>query len=383
MAKAASRDPAPVPPEEGKSGKKKRPYVKQTDVPSCSLREALRIPQTIANQYGKQPTRPLDIATALQVLPSSRGFRMAAGAALAYGVTDAGAKADLIGLTDLGRRIVASTEDGDDHVAMQEAFLRPRVVHEFLEKYDGSRVPSVTVGRNVLEQMGVAAEATARVFELIVSGAEELGMLAEINGHRLVNLPGPNARGRAAGDDPAEHDEDDAPASQLATEDEEPKGDDTVVPLVARSTPQPPQANRRVFITHGGNLEIVKQAKELLTYGDFVPVVAEEKETTARPVPKKVLDAMRSCGSGIVHVGRERTNTDADGNEHHLLNDNVLVEIGVAMALWDENFILLVEEGTKRPSNLQGLYEVRYRGAALDYEATMKLLRAFRDFKAA
>jgi predicted nucleotide-binding protein len=51
------------------------------------------------------------------------------------------------------------------------------------------------------------------------------------------------------------------------------------------------------------------------------------------------------------------------------------------MALYRRRFILLVERDVKLPSNLQGLYEVRYEGQRLDYEATMKLLKAFSDFK--
>ena len=51
------------------------------------------------------------------------------------------------------------------------------------------------------------------------------------------------------------------------------------------------------------------------------------------------------------------------------------------LALYGRNFIRLVERGTKLPSNLTGLYEVRYDGNRLDYEATMKLLRSFNAFK--
>ena len=102
---------------------------------------------------------------------------------------------------------------------------------------------------------------------------------------------------------------------------------------------------------------------------------------TAKSVPKKVFDEMRSCGAGIIHVAKERTIVDAEGVEHHLLNENVLIEIGGAMARWGENYILLVEEGTTLPSNLQGLYEVRYQGTTLDADATMRLLKAFKSFK--
>ena len=47
------------------------------------------------------------------------------------------------------------------------------------------------------------------------------------------------------------------------------------------------------------------------------------------------------------------------------------------MALYGDKF---VEEGVKLPSNLQGLYECRYKGSGLDMSATMKLLEAFSEF---
>jgi predicted nucleotide-binding protein len=98
-------------------------------------------------------------------------------------------------------------------------------------------------------------------------------------------------------------------------------------------------------------------------------------------VPEKVLDDMRLCGAGIIHVGVEVVIKDAEGQEHPQLNPNVLIEIGAAMALYGRNYILLVEEGATLPSNLQGLYEVRYEGQSIDATATMKLLKAFKNFK--
>ena len=137
----------------------------------------------------------------------------------------------------------------------------------------------------------------------------------------------------------------------------------------------------RVFITHGRNKKILEQVKEIVAYGKFEPVVAQEHETAARPVPDKVMDDMRSCQAAIIHVSSEGILKDKDGKEHPQLNGNVLIEIGAAMALYGKQFILLVEEGVKLPSNLQGLYECRYRGDELSGEATMKVLKAFNEFK--
>jgi len=51
------------------------------------------------------------------------------------------------------------------------------------------------------------------------------------------------------------------------------------------------------------------------------------------------------------------------------------------MALYGRRFILLVRDGVKLPSNLQGLYEVRYQGDALDVDVTLKLFEAISDMK--
>jgi predicted nucleotide-binding protein len=109
--------------------------------------------------------------------------------------------------------------------------------------------------------------------------------------------------------------------------------------------------------------------------------VAQEHETAAKPVPEKVMDDMRSCQAAVIHVGSEGVLYDKDNNEYPQINGNVLIEIGAAMALYGRNFILLVEDGVKLPSNLQGLYECRYEGNQLSGEATMKLLKAFNEFK--
>jgi predicted nucleotide-binding protein len=142
--------------------------------------------------------------------------------------------------------------------------------------------------------------------------------------------------------------------------------------------------NNRVFITHGKNKKILEQVKEIVTYGGFEPVVAIERETSAKPVPEKVLNDMRNCGAAIIHVAAEEVIIDKDGKEHPQINGNVLIEIGAAMGLYrGYRFILLVEDGLKLPSNLQGLYECRYSGDELTANATMKLLKAFNEFKVA
>jgi len=109
--------------------------------------------------------------------------------------------------------------------------------------------------------------------------------------------------------------------------------------------------------------------------------VSVDKQSVSQPVPDKVMGDMRSCGAAIIHVDAEQRLIDSEAKEHIVLNPNVLIEIGAAMALYGRRFILLVREGVQLPSNLQGLYEVRYKGDALDGEATIRLLEAINDIK--
>jgi predicted nucleotide-binding protein len=362
--------------------KPKQVRVRQSDVPRHTIDEALRVARALADQYGKQPTRPLEVAQAMGMAPTTGKFETLTGASIAYGFTEGGSKADLISLTELGRRVLVPQAEGDDLAAKREALLLPRVCREFLQKYDGSPVPRGDIGRNVLEGMGVPAPATDRTQKLITESAETLGLITDINGRKYVNLqpsgapiptldaePGESYGVGGAGDEDVD---DIVPPTQPADE----------PPPTTHTTPvEIPQDNRKVFISHGKDRKIVGQLKELLTFGDFEPVVSVERETASKPVPAKVMDDMRACGAGIIHVGPERKLTDEDGNERQMLNENVLIEIGAAMALYGKRFILLVEKGTTLPSNLQGLYRVEYEGQVLDGDATLKLLKAFNDFK--
>ncbi len=348
----------------------RRGQVSQTDVPRHTLAEALRVPRAIHDNYAGKPTKPLRVAEGMGIKPTTGTFRMLTSAAEAYGLTKGGAFATDISITPLGKRIVAPTTEGDDLAAKREAFLKPRVIGGFLKRYDNARFPADPIAINVLEEMGVPRDHGKRVLDLLKSTGNQLGIMRNITGQSFVDLDGAAPTTTGTKDEDAEEDGggEEAP--------DKPEGDTT------RITPMPLTGNRRVFITHGSNRDILQQLKELLTFGDLVPVVSEEKESGAKPVPDKVMDDMRSCGAAIVHVGAETKVLDNDGKEHVFLNQNVLIEIGAAMALYRRKFILLVEKGVTLPSNLQGLYEVRYEGAKLDYEATMKLLKAFSDFKA-
>lgn len=357
----------------------RRPYVSQTDVPACTLDEALRIPVAIAEHYAYQPSTPLSVAAAMQMQPSSGSFRELTGAAAAYGLTDGGAFADQIAISPLGMRAVRPLREGDDVLACREALLRPRVVGAFLRKYDNAPLPRVDIALNVLVELGVPRERAEKVHEFILAGAESVGFLRVINDRRYVDLAGTSSAEGAEAPDfgplPVSSPQNDRSALPALP-------DDVVGGMAVSETNQVSTNQlRRVFITHGKNRALLDPIKKLLSFGELDAVVSVETVSVSQPVPDKVMGEMRSCGAAIIHVDAERTLLDNEAKEHVVLNPNVLIEIGAAQALFGRRLILLVRDGVALPSNVQGLFEVRYKGDTLDGDATIRLLEAINDIK--
>lgn len=349
-------------------------YVRQADVPAYGLDEALRVPEAIADNYAMAPTAPLKVAKALNLQPLARPFRMLCGSAGAYGLVDGGAQADQITVLPLAKRILRPTEEDDDLTAKREALLRPRVFREFLQKYNGSPLPKEPIALNVLADLGVPSDRVAPTLALILASAKAVGILMDIKGKQYVDLAG-----TPLSPDPADTQELPTPATATSPT----SSASAPPPTLALGQPSASVAARkkRVFLTHGKNRDLLEPVKKLLAFGELEPVVAADKQTVSIPVPEKVLRDMRSCGAAIIHVDAEQRLLDPQGKEVAVLNANVLIEIGASMALYGRRFILLVSDGVALPSNLQGLYEVRYSGDALDGNATVRLLEAINDIK--
>jgi hypothetical protein len=356
----------------------KRKYLSQTDVPSCSLDKALEIAQAIGDNYGFQPSTPLQVASALEMSPTGSPFRMLAGASIAYGLTNGGYNAPQIVIESLGLRIVRPTGDEDDVLAAKrEATLRPRVVREFLQKYKNAAIPKDMIAHNVLGDFGVPQEKTAEVFKLILESATSVGFIRDINGKKYVDLQGTQPLPATAETEDTGGEELQEPPLHIVT-----KFPITLPGISApASVPVDPSRSRKVYVTHGKNRALIEPIKELLKFGELEAVVSIQSPTVSQPVPTKVMSEMRTCGAALIHVEDERHLKDDEGKEVIVLNDNVLIEIGAAMALFGERFILVVKDGVKLPSNLQGLLVQPYKGTTLDMEETVKLMKAINDMK--
>lgn len=350
----------------------RRAYISQAEIPKLALSEAISLAQGLYDNFAGKPTAPHQLALAIDISPTSSKWRELCGASIAYGLTTGGHRAKTISLEELGKRIVAPTKEGDDLKAKVEAALRPKIAEQFFKQYNRAKFPQDKIARNVLADMGVPSDRLDNVLEILKRNGEFVRIVLQTTTGPFVAI---DTLLR-----PAEGEKSSIPKEEKAIEQKgEPIDKEETIPTT--QIPKIPEKLSRVFIAHGKNKEIVSQLKDFLVFGRFTPVVAEEHETTSKPVPEKVLEDMRSCYAGILHIESEDELLDKDGKIYHKINENVLIEIGAAMALYRHNFILLVQKGIHLPSNLQGLYVCYYEGNKLDVDATMKLLKAFNEFK--
>lgn len=372
MAKA--KETALKPARTDKASTEKRTYFKQSDFPLTTLQQALKIPSALMENFAGRDGSPPDIALAIGVSPTSSAWPSLAGAAMAYGLTEGGPNANTIKLTALGRKLVAPEEEGADIAARREAMMNPRILREFFERYRRAKFPNDTIAGNVLRTLGLPPERVERAIEIVKANGRYAGIIRDTPTGPFVNLDSPGVPAPTA--TPAHLDEDEA-SGTVAEEHSSGITNPPASPTAASTQ----VLNSRVFISHGKQRSVAAQIKELLAFGNYEPVMSVERESTAIPVPEKVFEDMRSCGAGVIHVSSEGKYLDRDGKEHSKLNDNVLIEIGAAMALYGKKVVLLVEKGVALPSNLLGLYRCDFEGEKLDYDATMKLLKTFSQFR--
>jgi predicted nucleotide-binding protein len=142
---------------------------------------------------------------------------------------------------------------------------------------------------------------------------------------------------------------------------------------------QPPaRRSQRIFMTRTDGGKVSEHVKTLVASGQFEPVVARHRGPAGGPLLYDLIEQMRSCDTAIIHVSADAASADADRQPQ--ISDDVLIEIGAAMALYGREFVLLVEEAIELPPSLRGLREWRYSGDAAKMPGMMQLLRAFSSF---
>lgn len=330
------------------------------EYPIHPLQEALPVAQAIQDKNNGQPFKRILLAGSINRKPMSSDFREMLSSSFKYGLTFGTEKAENISLTDLGRSIVKPRDATEKARGLIEVALKPELFRKIYEHYHNGKLPQGQFFRNVLEvDFHVAPQNSEEVAAFITENGKFVGIIRDVKGSPYVLLE----------------------PEQITAEEAKPA---EVLEGVSRPTekeiPPTPRAEEvRVFIGHGKNKHILSQIKTMLDFGKYQYEVAEETETTAIPVPQKIMEAMRRCNAGIINVSADEPERLENGR--YGINWNVLIEIGAAFVLYDRRVILVVDKRVDLPSNLQGLYKCEYKGDELSWEAGLKLQKAITEFR--
>lgn len=350
-------------PSPGVEQRRLRGRVSQADVPRHSILEARRVAQVVEDHYGGGGASPMDVATSLDSTPSSSWFRTVTGAAVAYGLTEGAYNSSEIKLTPLGRRLVAPMAEGDDQLALVEAVQRPRVMREFLVKYDRKKLPPETIAQNVLAGLGVDKDATERTLRVILESANAAGVLRQLKGDDWVDLRSRPTPGLTTGE-----------VESDADENFEEARDTTTAIATEPAIPASAAAPVKIFVAHGRSTKPLEQLKQILNEWQVPFVAAVDEPNAGRPISEKVAELMKSCTAGIFIFTADDEFQDATGQSVFRPSQNVVYELGAASLLYGRKIVVFKEKGVAFPSDFSDLGWIQFDRDALESK-TVDLLR--------
>lgn len=343
--------------------------------PRNSLTDALRVAKSIWNDNAGRPFPIGDLASQLNYSPTSGNFRDLIRSASRYGIIEGSWVQDTtktIGLSSLGLSIVAPKVGEDPNSYILKALQTPEVFRDFLNSINGRVIPPTDVCKSTLirEHHIIKSDVDA-CYAVLMKNIQEFNLtLDNTQGKQYLRLD------KLSTNIPASHEPNET------TDLETPINNDSLQTFSqSEEIPQerPTKSIPRVFITHSKNKKILDQLKDMLKFGEFEFRIAEEKETTAIPIPDKVFGLMRECNCAIINISADDEMKQQD--DSYRINENVLIEIGGAFIHYDKRVILLVDKRLTLPSNLQGLYRCEYEGDELSWTVAMKLQKALAGFK--
>lgn len=319
---------------------KKRTRISQSDVPIYGLDEALKIPRALIDNYGGHPATPLQVASALNLSPNSGGFRNLCGSAIAYGLTSGGYNVKEISVEPLAKRILAPLEEGDDLAAKREAALKPRILGDFIHKYENSPLPRRDIALNVLVGMGVPRDRADSIYNMILDTAGAVELIKEIKGKQYIDLSGVHV------------------ASKLAEEEyleEVPEVKELPSALIPEQKEAKKELGQGILIAHGKNKKPLDQLKRILDQFKIPYKVAIDEPNLGRPIGAKVKEIMKSCNCAILIFTADEELFDKEGKSIWRPSENVVYELGASSYLYENRIVILKEEGVEFPSNFSDL----------------------------
>lgn len=348
------------------NGKPKKQY---RNFPLHSLQDALAIARAIRDHSAGKPMNRNLLADALGKSPESSVIRDLLSSSYKYGLTEGTEKAAEIALTELGQD-ATSGDAVREAQALRQASLKPALFDRFYKDYDQNKVPNSEMLRKFLTTKYDVREAYAEeCATILTANGKFVGIVKELTGGARVMLdaiPGivpPAPEETAATDSPT--------PEEVVTGDEFQPPEDQV-----SNGPRAPEPSRSkpIFVGHGKNTGPLEKVDKFLSKWNVSHKIAVEEPNKGRPIPTKVRDIMRDCGSAILIFTKDEKFIDAGtGEEIWRPSENVVYELGAASLLYDR-VVIMAEKGLHFPTNFESVGRIEFEEDMIEAKTSDLLL---------
>lgn len=186
MPKKALKTATPTKPKKEKA----RDRLSADQFPKNTLEEAIKIPKLLHDEMRGGPASWSQVASALKISPTNNRNKYPVWSAKAYGLLIED-KDGNYSLSEVARKMLAPTREGEDREAKIKAVLTPVGLSRFYTDYNGNFIPSDEFFRNILVQnYQIPADRVDEIKALIIGNAVFCSIIEEKQGRQIIRIDG-------------------------------------------------------------------------------------------------------------------------------------------------------------------------------------------------
>ncbi len=339
---------------ENKRRRLSRPY------PAHTLEDSLEVAQAVYGRGGS--VNRVVLAGSLDTTPSSSAFVMRLTSTSKYGLIVRSGDDDTVALTARGESATGPSREREWRAAVLEAALEPDIFKGFYEAYDGEKLPSDDMARNMLQRdLAVDAKLTSECLGVIKANGLYAGILGEVGGSLYVSASGAHANDAADPDTGG-------PTGPLV---KEPMEQPTVADVERPREPARSAPPGDILIGHVGAVDIVRDIEAVLRSFGVGHRVLELGDGAT--FDEDALEVTGACHAAVaLYAGPSPPPLDAT-TERRAREDAVHL-IGGATALFGKRTLLVRERGLERLRQESVIETVQFRREA-SAEMALRLLQ--------
>ena len=173
----------------------KREQLGSDQLPRRTLEDALGLARALQQVHAGKKATWEQLSENVELGAKSNNTKYLFWAAVAYGLInkeeEGAGLAQQFSLSEVGRKVVAPTYEGEEKEGVVKALLTPTVLSKFYSEYNGHPVPAPNFLPNVLTQkFGVPKDRTEEAARIILDNARFAGVLHESGSNRIIRLEG-------------------------------------------------------------------------------------------------------------------------------------------------------------------------------------------------